>query len=191
MLNLKRWVAASFAIFLAGMAISSALYFSRRPVRFADAVLSNFLSPIDNPSGYPAAAIGTTLAGFTLLPTCMVFHRRIKSVAATALYAAGLLAAILIAGLSPFPDIDFSVHLALAYGAFMSLQLGISIYLAVAAYRSKSRRLTAWAATEWIIGVILFSLSFGPDWTGSTAFCEWGLCATIASGLWVLTSWCS
>lgn len=190
-LHLKRRVGASVAIFLAGMAVSSAVYFSRRPVRFADAVLSNFLSPGDNPRGYPAAAIGTALAGFVLLPSILVFYRRIRSVPATAFYAAGLLAAILIAVLAPFPGIDFSVHLALAYGAFISLQLGISLYLAVAAYSSKSRRLAAWAVVEWVLGILLLGLSFGPDWTGSTAFCEWGLCVTIAAGLWVLTTWCS
>jgi hypothetical protein len=196
---LKRLVAASAAIFLTGMAISGAVYFSARPVRFQDSVLSNFLSPGDNPRGYTAAAVGTVMAGLVLAPTALIFHRRLSaihrwwSIAAAVFYGLGVLAAILIGLLAPVPGLDFSVHLMLAYAAFMSLQAGISVYLTIAAYGAKSRRLFVFTAVEWILTVVVLALSFGfgPDWPANTAFYEWALCATIGAGLWVLTSWYS
>jgi len=179
------------------MAISSAVYFARRPVRFSDSVISNFLSPDENPMGYLAAALGTAIAALVLAPTARLFYRRLNlihrlgSIAGTTFYAVGLLAAILIGCLAPVRGLDYSVHLALAYGAFMSLQAGIAVYLTVAANGAKSRGLAAFATVEWILALSLFAVSFGPDWPGSTAFCEWALCATIGAGLWVLASWCS
>ena len=199
MVTLKRRVGASGAIFLMGMAVSSAVYFSARPVHFQDSVLSNFLSPDDNPHGYPASAAGTVIAGLVLAPTALIFHRRISmidrwwSAAGTVFYAMGVLAAILIGLLAPLSGLNFSVHLVLAYVAFMSLQIGICTYLTIAAYGSKSRKLRIFTAVEWFLAVFVLALSFGfgPDWWANTAFCEWALCATIAAGLWVLTNWCS
>jgi hypothetical protein len=190
-------VTASAAVFFAGLAISSAYYFSGRPIHFSDAVISNFLSPVDNPRGYLAASAGTALAGLVLAPTALSFFRRMGaihrrgSLIATIFYAAGILAAIAIGCLAPVREIDFSVHLFLAYAAFMSLQAGISVYLTVSAYSAKSRGRTAFAVVEWVLAILVFAVSFGPDWQGSAAFCEWSLCATIAAGLWVLASWCS
>lgn len=183
------------AVFFAGTAISSAFYFSGRPIRFADAVISNFLSPTDNPYGYLAAALGTMVAALLLAPSALLFYRRMSEVqkagalAGTAFYAAGLLAAMLIGLLAPVRGLDFSVHLVLAYAAFMSLQTGISIYLALAACkRNRPLWLRTLVAAEWVVPSCLLALSFGSDWPGSTAFCEWGLCATIAGGLWLLTT---
>jgi hypothetical protein len=195
--NLRTRIGASFAIWIAGMAISSAVYFAKRPVRFSDSVISNFLSPDENPVGYPAAALGTAIAALVLAPATLPFYRRLNpihkwgSITGSAFFAAGLLAAILIGCLAPVRGLDYSVHLALAYAAFMSLQAGIAVYLTVAASSAKSRGLAAFAAVEWILAVSLFAVSFGPDWPGSTAFCEWALCATIGAGLWVLANWCS
>jgi len=199
MVTLKRRVGASGAIFLMGMAVSSAVYFSARPVHFQDSVLSSFLSPGDNPRGYPAAAGGIVIAGLVLAPTAMIFRRRTSvihrrwSAVGTVFYAAGVLAAILIGLLAPLRALDFSVHVVLAYAAFMSLQAGICVYLTIAAYGSKSRGLRIFTAVEWILAVFVLALSFGfgPDWPANTASCEWALCATIAAGLWVLTNWCS
>jgi hypothetical protein len=193
----RRLIAVGSGIFFGGVAISAAAYFCGRPIHFTDEVISNFLSPIDNPRGYRAAALGTAIAGLTLAPTALTFYRRMRGIhrwgamAGTVFYAAGLLAAIAIGCLSPVRELDFSVHLALAYAAFMSIQAGILAYLTVAAYGSKSRRLTLFATVEWVLAVLLFAASFGPEWPGSTALCEWGLSATIAAGLWVLASWCS
>jgi hypothetical protein len=179
------------------MAISSAAYFAKRPLRFSDSVISNFLAPDQNPMGYLGAALGTALAALALAPTALIFYRRVSpihrwgSITGTAFYTVGLLAAILIGCLAPVRGLDYSVHLALAYGAFMNLQAGIAVYLTVAAYGAKSRGLVAFAAVEWVLAVSLFAVSFGPDWPGSTAFCEWSLCATIGAGLWVLANWCS
>lgn len=187
-------VLAGMAIFFAGIALSSSVYFATRPFRFADAVLSNFLSADDNPRGYLAAAVGTVIAALLLAPAARIFFVRLGaihkagSLAATMLYSAGLLAAILIGCLAPVRGLDFSIHLVLAYASFLSLQAGISIYLTIAAYEpGRSRRMRVFAAVEWALAVLLVVLSFGPDWTGSVAFCEAGLCATIAAGLWVLT----
>jgi hypothetical protein len=192
-MNDRRAVSASIAIFLTGVGFSAAFYFSRRPIRFNDAVISNFLSPGDNPGGYLVGALGTAIAGVVLAPTAFAFYRRMGSInkaatiAASAFYGAGLLAAISIACLSPVRGLDFSIHLVLAYVAFISLQIGISIYLTVAAYGAKSRRLSVFTAVEWALPASLLVLSCcGPD--SATASCEWGLCATIAAGLWVLTT---
>lgn len=68
-----RAIAASMAVFFAGTAISSAFYFSGRPIRFADAVISNFPSPTDNPHGYLAAALGTMVAALLLAPSALLF----------------------------------------------------------------------------------------------------------------------
>jgi len=196
-MDVRRVVGASFAIFLAGTGLSATIYFSGRPVHFSDAVISNFLSPGDNPRGYFAAAVGVAISGLVLVPTALIFYRRMSaihgwgSMIGTAFYGTGLLSAILIGCVAPVRALDFSVHLALAYAAFMSLQAGILVYLAVTAYGAKSRRLTAFAGVNWVLAVVLFYLSFGPDWPGSTAFCEWALCGTIAAGLWILASWCN
>jgi hypothetical protein len=196
-MDVRRMVAASTAIFLAGIGISAAIYFSSRPLHFNDAVISNFLSPADDPLGYLAASVGTVVAGFLLAPAAVIFYRRLSaihrwgSITGAALFGTGLAAAIALGSLAPVPAIDFSLHLFLAYAAFMSLQAAVSVYLTVAAYGSRSRRLAAFAAAEWILGILLFCVSFGPDWPGSVAFCEWGLFATIAAGLLVLANWCS
>lgn len=197
-MNGRRAVAASIAIFLAGIAISAVSYFSRRPLRFSDAVISNFLSPDDNPGGYLAASLGTVIAALVLALSAPLFYKRMSkihkaaSIAAAVLYGSGLLAATLIGCLAGVSGLDFSVHLMLAYAAFISLQAGISIYLTLATYGPrKSNRLRGFAATEWAAPLLLIALSFGPNWPSSTAFCEWGLCTTIATGLWVLANSCS
>jgi hypothetical protein len=123
----QRSVAVSTAIFLAGMGISGAIYFSGRPVTFNDSVISNFLSTGDNPNGYLPAALATALAGLLLAPTVVTLCRRMGrihrwgSMLGTAFYATGLLAAIPIGCLAPVHGLDFSIHLVLAYTAFISL----------------------------------------------------------------------
>lgn len=193
-MGIRRIVWAGMAIFFAGMAISAAYYFSSRPLRFADSVLSSFLAPEDNPRGYLAGVVGTAIAALLLALAARVLFKasapihKAGALAATMLYLAGLLAAILVACLAPVPGIDFSIHLVLAYASFLSLQAGISIFLTIVAYGPEGSRGTRiFAAVEWFLAVLLFALSFGPDWPGSLTFCEAGLCVTIAAGLFVLS----
>lgn len=194
-MNANRLLVVSGSLFLAGMGIGAAFFFSSRQLRFVDAYISNYLSPEDNPRGYLATAAGTALSALVLLPTALIFYRRLSkigkwwSMAGVALYAAGLVAAILIGCVAPVRGLDYSVHLALAYVSFISLQAGICVFLTIAARGSKAR--IAFAAVEWIGAVTLLAVAFGPEWTGVIAFCEWGLCATSAAGLWALASWCS
>jgi len=53
------------------------IYFYGRPVTFNDSVISNFLSPGDNPKGYVPATLGTALADLLLAPTVMTLSQRI------------------------------------------------------------------------------------------------------------------
>jgi hypothetical protein len=122
-MNARRLVVVSGSIFLAGMGIAAAIFFSSRQIRFVDAYLSNYLSPDDNPQGYLAAAAGTALASLVLLPTALIFYRGLNkvhkwgSMAGMVLYAAGLLAAILIGVVAPMRGLDYSVHLARKFRA--------------------------------------------------------------------------
>jgi hypothetical protein len=192
--GLRRIVAASIGIFVIGLTISAVFYFSSRPIVFTDGVISNWLSPEGNPHGCLAAALGTGVAAVVLAPSALLFYRRLSpihklaSMAGAACYAAGLPAAILIAGLSPVRGLDFSIHLMLAYVAFISLQAGVSIYLTIAA--TKSRSGMTFAALKWLLPIAFLTLSFVVN-ADTTALCEWGPCATIGTGLWVLASWCS
>jgi hypothetical protein len=192
--GLRRLVGASIGIFVTGLTISAVFYFFSRPVVFTDGVISNWLSPESNPHGYLAAALGTVVAAVVLAPSALLFYRRaspihrVASMAGAACYAAGLLAAILIGCLAPVRGLDFSIHLLLAYVALISLQAGVSIYLTIAATKSRSRM--TFTVMEWVVPLALLTLSFVLD-ADTTALCEWGLCATIGTGLWVLASWYS
>ncbi len=178
----QRSVAVSTAIFLAGMRVSGAIYFSGRAVTFNDAVISNFLSPSDNPNGYLPAALATALAGLMLAPTEVTLCRRMGrihrwgSILGTAFYATGLLAAILIG----LPGSGSRARL------FHTPRAGIyGVYQPADRHFGLCDSSCLWRENAWAYCVCRDGTGPGSNTARSQLrsglagkYCEWGLCGT-------------
>jgi hypothetical protein len=143
------------AIFIVGLLLACiacfppSAYFSSPRRTFADALISWLQSPGANPHGYLFATAGTALSGILLAPVALMFYRRLSAIhralAATGplFFAAGLLAAVLIGCLAPFPQTYEHLHIPLAYATFIGISTGLAVCLAVAALPgAQSRRRT-------------------------------------------------
>ncbi|MGD0537438.1 MAG: hypothetical protein ABSC03_07315 [Verrucomicrobiota bacterium] len=193
---LRRWIPAACGIFLAGFALSVAAKCTGRSATLEDAIMSDLLSPSDNPRGYLIAAMATMLCGLLLLPAATLFQhgwnqpRRRWAVLGAWLYRLGLIATMAVGMTTPFQQPYVPVHLWLAFAAFMSLAAGLAVSLGVAACSATSARarfaLGSLGALQ--IGTVIFlaCLLVTPDYFQDRrwfmAVCEWGLSALIAAG---------
>ena len=142
---------------------------------------------------------------FLLAPVALMFYRRLSAIHRTLaaigpfFFAAGLLAAVLIGCLAPFPQTYEQLHIPLAYATFMGISTGLAVCLAVAALPgAQSRRRTdsvlmALAALMGAVVLFLFYLLLVSDslfdnlhWYSSLAFLEWLLCAGNAAYTYLL-----
>lgn len=196
-------IPASTLVFFVGLLLASVSYFSAQQRTFIDALISWLQSPSANPHGYLFATGGTAVSGILLAPVALMFYRRLSAihralaVIGSFFFAAGLLAAVLIGCLSPFPDTYEPLHIPLAYATFISMSAGLAICLAVAACASQSRRrvLTGLAAFMGAVVLFLFYLLLVSDaffdnkhWYTSLAFLEWLLCVGNAAYAYLLAA---
>jgi hypothetical protein len=197
-------IPSSTLIFFVGLLLASVSYFSSQPRTFIDALISWLQSPAANPHGYLFATSGTAVSGILMAPVAPMFYRRLTAIhrslatAGSFLFAAGLLAAILIGCLAPFPQTYEPLHIPLAYAAFVSISAGLATCLAVAATRAgRQRRPIAMGLAVFMGAVVLFLLYLlfaGDDifdnkhWYSSLAFLEWLLCVGNAAYTYLLAA---
>ncbi|HYW48946.1 MAG TPA: hypothetical protein VE959_39145 [Bryobacteraceae bacterium] len=191
------------ALLLAGTAWSAAIYYSARPLVFADAVLSDLQSPDDNPHGYLPAALATVLCGLLLFPAATLFqtalgqsHRRLAAAGAW-LYRAGLAAAVAMGLLEPFQELYSPLHVLLAYAAFVAFVAALGICTAVAASAGLRPHRAVWvvaAALQCLALAMIFEVVRVPWVEGgfwsSLAAGELALCALIAGTTAALAAAC-
>jgi hypothetical protein len=64
---------ASYLVFLASMLVSGMVFYEDKPFDAKAAILSDLLSPDENPHGYGVAAVGTALFVILLAPAKLCF----------------------------------------------------------------------------------------------------------------------
>ena len=191
---LRLWIPAACSVFVIGFLISLVFFFQGRTAKLEDALISDLLSPDDNPRGYLFAAIATSACGLLLLPASALFDKgwghlyRRWALLGAWLYRIGLIATIVIGASTPFQVPYIPVHVRLAYLAFMSMAAGLAVSLCIAARLSTSARVPLATLAALQTGALLYlAYEFlGPNnFLGSRwflAFCEWTLSALIAAG---------
>ncbi len=185
-------------IFLATHVIASFPYYSGKRFDPMDAVISYIESPKDNPHGFGIAAAGTAICGFLLLPAANLLRRRLGVFSrrgarlVTVVFGAGLLFAVAIGVLAPFPSL-WDVHVALAYAIFIALTCGMLLTAALLARAGRGSRMRALAL--WNGGILLFLtyLLLVPGeffkntrFYNSLAAFEWALCVWLATSIYVV-----
>ena len=176
-------LAWSCLAFCTGLGIAGWIYFTGRPFDARDLVISDLVSPDDNPRGYLAGAAGIAIASLLLVPGLARNHLRVRfrdrwaALAGTVLSGLGLLAAMSIGILAPMTH-DYTVlHVQLAFAAFIGVCAGTTTHLAVAARRNR-----ALLGFQSCVLLFLGYLYFHPRFFGNTglldslAFWEWMLC---------------
>ena len=187
----RHLLTAACFVFLAGMLAACVPYYSARPWNVSDAILSELLSPTDNPHGYGAAVAGAALAALLLVPLVPVLRR--FSRAGAYLFAAGLGSCLAIGALAPFSEDYSPTHVHLAYATFIFSTAGILVCSFAVWRAGKHRLLLGSIVVQACVLVFLFYLFLGPEffppgtpWWRSLALCEWSLCFGTAVFLRVL-----
>ena len=198
-------IPASSLIFFSSLLVSSAFYHSSKQVKLNDAVISSLQSPNDNPRGYPIACAGTAISAMLFLPAfffrTLFRGNRIVATAGSLIYTLGLIAALLIGCLAPFPRLYDHVHIPLAYAAFIAIATGLLICLALASYPLVRKGGTSGIAMLPLVLILLvvvlylFYLVLAPDdhapdhgLLNNVAFVEWTLSVCIALYTAILTA---
>ena len=199
-------IPASSLIFFSSLLVSSTFYYSSKQVKLNDAVISSLQSPNDNPRGYPNAGAGTAISAMLFLPAAAFFFRtlvrgnRIVATAGSLIYTLGLIAALLIGCIAPFPRLYDHVHIPLAYAAFIAIATGLLICLALASYPLVRKGGTSGIAMLPLVLILLVVVLYlfylvlapgdhAPDHglLNNVAFVEWALSVCIALYTAILT----
>lgn len=187
------WIPSAYGLFLIGFLVSLFLFFEGRSATLEDAIVSDVLSPDDNPRGYLVAAAAVSACGLLLLPAADLFQRgwdqrcRRWSVTGAWLYRIGLTAMVAIGATTPFQEPYVPVHIGLAFVALMGMVAGLAVCLGVAACSSTSFRVPLAVLSFLQIGALLFLaiLVIFPSGFLDRRFLalfEWLLNALIAAG---------
>lgn len=190
---MRRWIPAAGGVFVLGFMVSFAVKCAGQPPALDQAIISDLLSPENNPHGYGFAAVALAVCSLLLLPVATLLqqgwaqpHRRWAMLGAW-LYRIGLLAAVAVGATTPFQQPYVPVHVGLAFVAFMGLAAGLAVCLGVAACTARAARkwLAVLASLEAAALVFLTVLLFAPAgflnfWF--LALFEWGLCGLLAAG---------
>lgn len=178
-------------MFSLGLGIAGSIYFSGRVFDARDLIISDLVSPDDNPRGFVVGAAGIAIASLLLVPGVMRNHLRLRVAdqrlawAGTVLTGAGLTAALAIGVLAPVTHDYTLLHVQLAFAAFIGVCAGNTVHLALARQRN-------WVVLGFESLVLLFMgyLYFHPRFFGNTglvdslAFWEWMLCGNCAVLHW-------
>jgi uncharacterized membrane protein YhaH (DUF805 family) len=194
----------SCAVFFGSLVVASLFYFAEKPFDLKAIVISDLESPEDNPRGYGVGAAGTAVCGILLIPAAAVSYRRLQVVrrklalAGTVLLGAGLAAAIAIGFLAPFTTDYTTLHIQLAFAAFIGICAGTLVCSIIAALPaletggSCGPRLVAMVVLQGSVILFLVYLYFTPHFFNykglftSLAFWEWLLCANCVASLWMM-----
>jgi hypothetical membrane protein len=176
---MRRWTAqtlllASYVVFLGSVLLSARQHAAGKPLDIPHTLISDLLSPSDNPNGHLIASVGIGVCGMLLLPIARLFYRT-QSRAGGAIFALGPLCAI--GELFFAADID-TVHVYLAFGAYIFMTAGLLICFAAAPRRS-ARTILAAGALAGILELLIYLL-FTPR-QYNVAACEWLLCIVLAA----------
>ena len=186
------WVPAGCGAFLAGTFLSAFLFYRGRAFDPRSAVISDLQSPLDNPLGYGASAVGTAFFAVLITPAVAVFWRQLRrtrpKLAGTggAAFAIGLVAALGVAASAPFTYDYTPAHILLSSTAFTGISAGT--YLHLVAVRASRAFLTF----QFGVLLMVIYLCFGPVQFDNSrlltglAFWEWLLCADCGVALWWL-----
>ena len=187
-------IPASCAAFFACLIVSGAIFYQGKPFKATAAIISDIESPEENPHGYAAAAVGTTLCGVMLAPAAIMFFRRLRNgnpklaKGAAVMLGMGLSAAICVGVLSPCNVRYTRLHARLACAAFLGICGGTLLYFIAA------RAARVLIAFKSCVLLILISSYFGQhcfnnsELLTSFAFWEWMLCIDCGVGFWVLSA---
>src|SRR4051812_46014107 len=143
---LRGIIPLAYGIYLVGFSVSAAVRLAGRHPTLEDCIMSDLLSPEDNPRGWLISAVAAVLCGLMLLPTVGLFlrtWRRLDSrwgVQGAWLYGLGLVSVIAAGVSTPFQQSYVPIHVYLAFFAFMSLVAGLGICLATAVVVCRSSR---------------------------------------------------
>jgi hypothetical protein len=182
----------SYFIFLGGVLISAAIFYRGRPFDAKAAILSDLQSPDDNPHGYAASAMATTLSAILLIPAVATFHRWLRNerpklaLAGSVGLTVGLTAAIALGFLAPFTHGYTPLHIQVTAAAFIGVSAGAWLHLLAA------RGAAALLIFQFGALLALVFLCYGPVEFDNTrlltglAFWEWVLCVDCAAVLWGL-----
>lgn len=191
-------------VFFGSLMFASVFYFAEKPFDLKAIVISDLESPADNPRGYGFGAAGTAVCGILLIPAVAVSYRRLQLVrrklalAGTVLLGAGVASAIAIGFLSPFTTDYTTLHIQLAFAAFIGICAGTlvcSIIAALPALKtggSWGRRQVAMLVLQGSVILFLVYLYFTPHFFNykglftSLAFWEWLLSANCLASLWMM-----
>lgn len=199
---LRRLIPAGYGVFLAGFAISGALFSAGRELRLENGLMSDLLSRVNNPRGYLFSTIATVACGVLLLPTATIFQRGWSSAWAVLgawFYRVGLIATIVLGATTPLQQPYIPIHIWLTFLALMSLAAGLAMCLVIAACTNAPARflLAALGALQmstllFLAYVFLAGLLFHADFFEGrrwlTPVCEWALNALIAVSTVALTA---
>ena len=198
---LRWWLPAAFAILTTGYLLAARVFFTDRPFRMADAVISNLILSHDNPRGWLLAATAQLLCGFLLLPVTTILQERLRSInrwasgAGVWLQRAGLLAMMVMAWRAPIEsDTWADLHINLAFGVYVGLSTGLLCFLWVSVRGALPGRgwlagmallqLTALGLLAWLFFMPYPSEGYGP-WTCLAAL-EYEMAVAIALTLFAL-----
>jgi hypothetical protein len=197
-LLLHTLILSSYLIFFGSMLISARSYYSGRPIKLRDAMISGLLAPSDNPHGYGIARTGTALCGALLLPVAFMFYRALSrrsrplAMVGALIFALGPVSAISIVFFAN--DID-DLHVYLAFAAYIFMTSGVLICLALEVSpivrAGGMRAISMLLVPLFLLAVLIFLvyLLFTPDYFDdksllrNVAFCEWTLCCILAAGI--------
>lgn len=197
---LTRWIPSAIGIYIIGHLISIIIVSTGKPFSLENAIISDLLSPINNPNGYLISVFAAILSGLILLPTATLFQNswptrlRFWPVLGSWLYRLGLITVILIGISTPFQMPYVPSHIWLSYAALVSILCGLSICLGLALYFSDIMKVLISILLVLLVFEIayLFYLMNIPDYfigrRWLLAIFEWGLYLTIGIGIVTVTA---
>lgn len=189
-------IVSSYLVFFGSMLISAGSYYSGKPIKLRDAMISGLLSPSDNPQGYRIVSAGTAICGALLLPVAFLFFRtlsrRNRSLACVGSVVFGLGPLCAVSMIFFASEIN-DTHVYLAFAAYIFMTSGLLICLALEVWPITRRGGMAGTALSLVLLSLLAVLGFlvyllfTPDYFNdktllrNVAFCEWTLCCIVAA----------
>jgi len=155
-----------------------------KPLLLSDAMLSELLSPIDNPRGFHVASAGVAICGALLLPVAIFFyrqqprHRHSLAHFGPIVFGLGPVTAIAIL----FSPAINDTHVFLAFATYILMTVGLLICYATEWLTRRRRGMPILFAVGSLTGVLAFLvyLAFSKR-LYNVGLCEWILCGVLAA----------
>ena len=183
---------ASYVAFLIGLLASAWTFFRDRPFDGKQIIVSDLLSPDDNPHGYAVLAGGIIISALLLGPAAAIFHRSLENkrpyfvLAGTLGLAVGIASAIAIGILAPITHDYTPLHIQLASATFVGVLAGTWCHL-LAARAAGSLIRFQFAALLAVVFLCYGPVEFNNQrLLTSLAFWEWVVYADCGAALWAV-----